>query len=183
MTARSPDIRLALAEEADVVALAQAGERLAFTELVNRRHSGIRNLLRRVARDASLADDLAQETFLLAWRQLPGLRGSGAFGAWLRQIAVSVWLQHVRRNKLFAPLPAEVADRCDDALTGVGFDLDAALAHLAPDARLCVVLAYHEGMSHGEIVAATGLPLGTVKSHIQRGAAQLRDRLQDYQRS
>lgn len=166
-----------------MVALAQTGEHLAFTELVNRRHSAIRNLLRRLCRDGSLADDLAQETFLQAWRQLSGLRGHGAFGAWLRQIAISTWLQHVRKRKAFAPLYAEAVDECEDAASSVRFDLDAALTQLAPDARLCVVLAYHEGMSHSEIVAATGLPLGTVKSHIQRGAAQLRGRLKDYERS
>jgi DNA-directed RNA polymerase specialized sigma24 family protein len=59
-------------------------------------------------------------------------------------------------------------------------DLDAALATLPPDVRLCVVLAYNEGNSHPEIVALTGLPLGTVKSHIARGAARLRDTLADY---
>ena len=166
-----------------MVALAQAGEHLAFTELVHRRHSEIRNLLRRLSRDAALADDLAQETFLQAWRQLRGLRGSGAFGAWLRQVAICVWLQHVRKHKAVAPLSDTDASSCDATLAGVTFDLDAALGQLTPDARLCVVLAYHEGMSHGEIVAATGLPLGTVKSHIQRGAAQLRDRLKDYERS
>jgi RNA polymerase sigma-70 factor (ECF subfamily) len=46
--------------------------------------------------------------------------------------------------------------------------------------RLCVVLAYNEGMSHPQIVALTGLPLGTVKSHIARGAARLREILADY---
>jgi len=51
---------------------------------------------------------------------------------------------------------------------------------LPPDARLCVVLAYSEGMSHAEISDSTALPLGTVKSHIVRGAARLRDLLQAY---
>ena len=56
-------------------------------------------------------------------------------------------------------------------------DLDAALAMLPPDARLCVVLAYSEGMSHTEISDSTGMPLGTVKSHVARGAARLRELL------
>jgi DNA-directed RNA polymerase specialized sigma24 family protein len=59
-------------------------------------------------------------------------------------------------------------------------DLDAALSTLLPDMRLCVVLAYNEGLSHPEIVALTSLPLGTVKSHIARGAARLRETLADY---
>jgi len=59
-------------------------------------------------------------------------------------------------------------------------DLDAALAMLAPEARLCVVLAYSEGMSHAEISGAAGLALGTVKSHISRGSARLRELLKAY---
>ena len=59
-------------------------------------------------------------------------------------------------------------------------DLDAALSMLPPDMRVCVVLAYNEGLSHPEIVELTGLPLGTVKSHISRGAARLREILASY---
>jgi len=64
--------------------------------------------------------------------------------------------------------------------TAEGLDLDAALAQLTPDARLCVVLAYNEGLSHPEIATVTGLPLGTVKTHIARGAARLRETLAAY---
>ena len=53
-------------------------------------------------------------------------------------------------------------------------DLDAALARLEPDVRLCVVLSYEVGMSHGEIAAAMAIPLGTVKSHVARGSKILR---------
>ena len=59
-------------------------------------------------------------------------------------------------------------------------DLDAALARLPPDVRLCMVLAYNEGMSHAEINQMTSIPLGTVKSHITRGSARLRELLQAY---
>ena len=63
---------------------------------------------------------------------------------------------------------------------GEQLDLDAASMKLAPAARLCVVLPYHEGLSHSEISAATSIPLGTVKSHVTRGASQLRETLKDY---
>jgi RNA polymerase sigma-70 factor (ECF subfamily) len=59
-------------------------------------------------------------------------------------------------------------------------DLDAALAMLADDARLCVVLAYHEGVTHDEISELTGMPVGTVKSHIRRGTLRLREQLAAY---
>ena len=59
-------------------------------------------------------------------------------------------------------------------------DLDAALAALPPDVRLCVVLAYSEGMSHAEISESKALALGTVKSDVARGAARLRESVLDY---
>jgi RNA polymerase sigma-70 factor (ECF subfamily) len=55
-----------------------------------------------------------------------------------------------------------------------GIDLDRALATLPAHVRLCIVLSYADGMSHSEIVDATGMPLGTVKTHIRRGLEQLR---------
>jgi RNA polymerase sigma factor (sigma-70 family) len=172
-----------LAEEARVVALAQAGDDRAFAELVHRRQSSIRNLLRRLSRDATLADDLAQEAFLQAWRQLSRLRSHGAFGGWLRQIAVTTWLQHVRGSDALATLQDDLSSDSALAVASVALDLDSALERLVPEARLCVVLAYHEGMSHSEIEAATGLPLGTIKSHIVRGAARLRALLNVYEGS
>jgi RNA polymerase sigma factor (sigma-70 family) len=67
----------------------------------------------------------------------------------------------------------------DDAAR-VAMDLDAALATLAHDARLCIVLAYHEGMTHDEIASLTDIPVGTVKSHIRRGTLRLREQLAAY---
>ena len=87
---------LSQAAEAAVVALAIGGDEAAFSELVGRRQTWLRNLLRRLCRDHALADDLAQQVLLQAWRGLPKLRSVAAFGSWLRQMAVNSWLNHVR---------------------------------------------------------------------------------------
>ena len=173
---------LAQAAEAAVVALAMNGDAAAFSELVRRRQSGLRNLLRRLSRDPALADDLAQQAFLKAWRALPKLRSVGAFGAWLRRLAVNTWLEHVRGAPPLAEGdPDELAGGAAPSGAEEQLDLDRALAQISADERLCVVLAYHEGMSHAEISAATTLPLGTVKSHIKRGGERLRALLDGYQ--
>lgn len=182
----APLSRAALGEaaEAAVVALAMGGDREAFCELVRRREVWVRGLLRRLCRDAALADDLAQQVFLRAWRSLPALKAVGAFGAWLRRLTINAWLAHRRSTAAaaFEPLPEELpASVMLVPVPGERFDLDRALAYLARDERLCVVLAYSEGMSHGEISAATSLPLGTVKSHIRRGTQRLRGLLHAYQ--
>jgi RNA polymerase sigma-70 factor, ECF subfamily len=182
VTGGLPRDRLSAAAEALVVALAIAGDDEAYGELVRRRQSQVRQLLRRLSRDPALADDLAQQAFVQAWRTIRTLKAPGAFGAWLRKLAVNVWLQHVRargvreRSAADSSLPAAT----DEPATAEQVDLDRALALLAPDVRLCIVLAYGERMSHREVSAATGLPLGTVKSHITRGAARLREILRAY---
>jgi len=169
--------------EATVVALAMNGDEAAFAELVRRRQSGLRNLLRRLSRDGALADDLAQIVFLKAWRALPKLRSVSAFGAWLRRLTVNVWLEHVRATPpLAVSLDEEELPPTRGISTSAGaqIDLDRALARLTADERLCVVLAYSEGMSHSEIATVTDLPLGTVKSHIRRGSERLRTLLNAY---
>ena len=174
-----PADALGSSAEASVVTLACAGDRHAFEELVRRRQSAIRSLLRRLCREPTLADDLAQDTFMQAWRTIGSLRSAAAFGAWLRQIAVNVWFRHLHSSEKFtgleeAPEPTSLPAPLESA------DLDAALSVLHPRARLCLVLSYHEGMTHTEIAAVTKMPIGTVKSDIVRAAARCRELLSAY---
>ena len=176
---RDPRGRLEDAPEEDVVSLAMSGDDSAFAELVRRRQKRVRDMLRRLCGDHALADDLAQKTFVQAWRGIRALRDPGAFGGWLKRVAVNAWLAEARR------VPAPIDDDEDAFLAAAdpapspersagGIDLERALARLGPAERLCVVLAHGEGMTHAEIAEATGLPLGTVKSHVLRGSDKLR---------
>lgn len=168
------------AAEAGLIALARRGDDSAFDELVRRRQTWIRGLLRRWSGDAQLADDLAQEAFVRAWKNLRRLESPAAFGGWLRQIALNVWLDFARRRNV--PMAAlEDGDMAGEPVVldvASGIDLERALAALRPPERLCIVLAIAEGMSHAEVARATGIPLGTVKSHIARGTAKLRTLLE-----
>lgn len=170
---------LGASAEASVVTLACAGDRLAFEELVRRRQSSVRGLLRRLCRDSALADDLAQETFMHAWKRIRSLRTAAAFGPWLRQIAVNAWLRHARDADRFAMLE-DAHEQTSLPVIVESMDLSAVLSALHPRARLCLVLSYHEGMTHGEIAAVTGLPIGTVKSDIARASARCRELLSAY---
>ena len=171
--------RLEDAPEEYVAALAISGDDGAFTELVRRRQKRVRDMLRRLCGNHALADDLAQMTFVRAWRSIGTLRDPGAFGGWLKRVAVNIWLAEARR------VPAPIDDDEEAFLAAVddapspergagGIDLERALSRLRPAERLCVVLAHGEGMSHAEIAEATGLPLGTVKSHVLRGSDKLK---------
>jgi RNA polymerase sigma factor (sigma-70 family) len=170
---RSPEVLL--------VGLARRGDRNAFEEIVRRRQTWIRSLMRRCCGNATLADDLAQRVFLQAWRSIPQVQQPGRFGGWLKQLAINVWRQDLRRKDPLrnAEQRDEIAPLYED-LTAVALDLDRALAELADDARLCIVLSYHEGMTHDEISDLTSLPPGTVKSHIRRGTQRLQKLLSGY---
>jgi RNA polymerase sigma-70 factor (ECF subfamily) len=176
---RDPRGRLEDAPEDHVAALAMSGDDGAFTELVRRRQKRVRDMLRRLCGNHALADDLAQKTFVRAWRGIGALRDPGAFGGWLKRVAVNAWLAEKRRE------PAPIDDDEDGFLAAVdpapspersvaSIDLERALTRLGPAERLCVVLAHGEGMTHAEIAEATRLPLGTVKSHVLRGSEKLK---------
>jgi RNA polymerase sigma factor (sigma-70 family) len=164
-----------------LIGLARAGNRDAFAELVNRRQNWIRNLMRRCCHDPSLADDLSQQAFMQAWRSLRQLDDVERFAPWLKRLAINTWLQHKRRKDPLREAAGEDPSQAADEQTpGLAMDLDRALGALRDDVRLCIVLAYHEGMTHAEIAAFTGLPPGTVKSHIRRGTGKLQEALSSY---
>jgi RNA polymerase sigma factor (sigma-70 family) len=170
----------ASASEISIVLLAMNGDDAAYGELVRRKQSAIRNLLRRLTRDAFLADDIAQQTFVQGWQSIRSLKSPAAFAGWLRKLAVNFWLQHARARKQEVPLDERLRAESAVPSTAQQMDLDAALAQLPIDVRLCIVLAYSEGLSHGEISQTTTIALGTVKSHITRGSARLRELLHAY---
>ena len=175
--------QLGTVAESLLLALAANGDREAFTELVHRRQPGVRRFMRQLCRDATLADDLAQQVFLRLWRGRARLNGIVSFGGYLRQVMVSVWVDETRtREPLHDTLEEEAVSTAArlPTPTGLAQDLEWALAQLPPRTRLCVVLSHSEGRSHSEIAALLDVPLGTVKSTITRGSATLRTLLSAY---
>ena len=169
------------AGDAELVARVLAGnDTQAYAELVRRYQGRVRGWLRQLARDDALADDLAQETFIRAWRKIGSYSGKGKFSAWIMKIAYTQFLQSARRTRrekhtgerYTAELAAaaEEADRFDGEFTDVGKFLSV----LSDDERQAIVLVHGYGLSHGEASDVTGMPLGTIKSHVRRGTAKIR---------
>jgi len=177
-------LNLADATEAALIVAAQARDQAAFGELVKRRQGWARALLRKMCQSHAEADDLAQEAFIKAWDRLRDLETPAAFPGWFRRIAVTTFLMAKRRQKaVFEEIDEAVSPLADETSTpeaqaGAKIDLEKALARLSDAERLCVTLNHGEGLSHGEIVEMTGLPLGTVKSHVLRGTEKLRRMLE-----
>ena len=170
--------------DGELVARAIAtGNPADYDELIRRYQSDVRNWLRHLTGDHSRADDLAQETFIRAWERLHTISDGKRFKAWVMKIAYNMFLQSQRRRGREARL-ADALGReqlaAESHVTTSGdagvADLPRMLATLTEDERVTMVLCYAYGMSHREITELTEMPLGTVKSHIRRGAARIRDR-------
>ena len=158
--------------------------RQAFAVLVNRHQSEIRWSLRRLTRgNAALADDLAQETFIRAWRSLADFRGDSSFRTWLYRIAYRSFLSEVRRRDADTAEIAEHHALAPDQSEARAFmdDFDAALRQLSPAQRDAVHFSLQRGFSHPEIAHIMGLPVGTVKTHVLRGRQKLQELLRDWQ--
>lgn len=133
----------------------------------------VRRFLERVTRGID-ADDLAQETFLRAWRLARSFRGEGSYAGWLLRIAWRVYLTRVGRSKRGAEVPLhEREEPVYSAGYEAAIDVDRAMATLAPRERAAALLCLAEGWSHSEAADILDLPLGTLKSLVARAKRQL----------
>ena len=151
----------------------------AFGELVHRHQSAVRHFLRHLTGgDAALADDLAQETFVQAWRSLARFGGRSGFSTWLLGIAHNHWRNARRKQRTVALEPTHLATLepvpSPAPLSDLRHDLGRALRSLAVEEQTALHLCFQQGLSHTDIAAVLGWPLGTVKTHINRGKEKLR---------
>jgi len=167
-----------------------ADDRHAFAELVKRHQSSVRACLRKLtAGNHALADDLAQDTFVLAWRNLKSFRQEARFSTWLYRIATNCWLAQARKRheELLGERDDEIGeDEADAVAPGFGegadhaatatmkIDLERAMARLSDAERAAIVQCYHNDLSHEEAAYVLGWPVGTVKTHILRGKQKLK---------
>ena len=175
------------ADHALVARVLLTDDRRAFEQLVRRHQGMVRAQLRRLLHgDKAEADDIAQETFLLAWRKLHQFRGEARFSTWLYRIAYTCFLQARRKR----PWAFEAAD--GDALdqrtsppdaVELRLDVERAMQRLSAPEQLVLLHVVQLGLSHDEAAYVLAMPLGTVKSHAKRGKAKLSALLADWQAS
>lgn len=152
--------------------------------------SRVRQQLRRLTQgDAALADDLAQETFVAAWRHVGSFRGDAKVSTWLYRIAYNTWLAHRRGAREHVSLDADdgVAQAAVDPAPALDaavlrqIDVGRALAALPEAERVALIHCFQLDLSHAEAAEVLGWPLGTLKSHVARGKARLRETLAAWQ--
>lgn len=172
---------------------AAGGSREAFDALVRRYQAPIVNLARAMTASDADVEDLAQETFVRAWRAIGGFRSQSSFKTWLYGIAVNVIRTHRGRRarlRLLFWTPPKHEDPGTDPLDRASVDdgieaplaardaIDRALATLPLDMREAVVLRDVQGLDYREIAEALGVPVGTVESRIFRARQRLRPLLE-----
>jgi RNA polymerase sigma-70 factor (ECF subfamily) len=191
-----------MTEQADADSLlverAKRGEVSAFEMLVVKYQRRIERLISRMVRDTDLVQDIAQETFIRAYRALPQFRGDSAFYTWLYRIAVNTakkaLVERKRDPLIFESAmvstdegeePSRVENELSDGETPeavlaskeIAAAVNAAIDALSEDLRQAIVLREIEGLSYEEIADVMNCPIGTVRSRIFRAREAIADKL------
>ena len=191
--ARITDEAIDVCDSADgpslLVARTVAGDDRAFELLVIKYQRRIQRLIGRMVRDVDLIEDIAQETFIRAYRALHQFRGDAQFYTWLYRIAVNTAkkaLMDLKRDPTVSEAAFRISDDEDEtfrpgiepttdetpesvlAAKEIGAMVNAAMDALPPDLREALVLREIEGLSYEEIAMAMNCPIGTVRSRIFR---------------
>jgi RNA polymerase sigma-70 factor (ECF subfamily) len=165
-------------DDVALVIAVRGGSELAFNRLVDRHQQAVRMFLWRLLGNEADADDMAQETFLAAWRHARSFRGDASVRAWLCGIA---WRKAKGAQRSWARQRSRDAEhhvRVSSEDRGAATMEDRlavrrALQTLSLEQRAAVTLCLVCGFSHAEAAAVLGMPLGTVKSHVLRGRERL----------
>ena len=172
-----------------------AGSEEAFAEIVKRFQRPVFSVIVRMVRDPGLAEDLTQETFIKAFRALRTYDPRRKLSSWLFTIAHNTTIDHLRRKSL-KTVPLETDSEESDPLDRLPVDDTASperaamsqdlaqafeqeLRAIRPEYAEILVLRFQEGLAYEEIAEVTGLPMGTVKTHLFRARRLLARRLAD----
>jgi RNA polymerase sigma-70 factor, ECF subfamily len=166
---------------------AMRGDHDAYAALVGAASTRLYALACLILRDADRAEDATQEAFVRAWREIPRLRDAERFDAWLRRLVVNACYDEGRRVKRRAEVSLLSASKrfvVDTSAAMAETDrVERAFRQLPLDQRAVLVLQHYIQLSHSEIAATLGIPIGTVKSRVRYGVAAMRAALEADDRS
>lgn len=183
------------ADERILIRRTLSGDDDAFASLIGAHQSAVFNIAYRLVGDRETARDLAQETFLRAFRALDTFDQDRPFAPWLYRIANNLSLNWIKRARLLtvsidAPpgagegdsAPSDIPDTSGEPATRLAqaesqAQLRQAILSLPPDYRAVIELRHFQGLKYEEMAEILGLPLGTVKTHLFRARRLLRDQL------
>ena len=164
----------------DIALVAQVvvlGNKRAFETLVKKYQSPVRRFfLHQTLGEEELSDDLSQETFIKAYTHLASFKNLSNFSTWLFRIAYNIFYDYIRNRKETSGLEDWEVDatyQTEQRRIGEEMDIYRGLSLLKEAERTCITLRYMEDLSVDKIADITGMPSGTVKSHLSRGKERL----------
>ena len=174
-------------DDADLVASAQSGDRVALDYLLRRHYDRMHRICRRIAGSTRDADDACQEAMIKIVRNLPRFDGRSSFGTWAYRITTNAALDELRKRQR-RPALHTVGDQITPEIVDVAAErrvdavsdrvaIDDALEEVPEEFRTAVVLRDVADLDYAEIAAVLEIPVGTVKSRIARGRRILAERL------
>jgi RNA polymerase sigma-70 factor (ECF subfamily) len=167
------------AQERALVERARQNDSLAYERLYEMHIGRVFALCVRLCNDRDMAEDLAQEAFVLAWRKLDSFRGDSAFGSWLYRITTNTVLSYLRKQKPFRNMLDidDIEDEGQKEDIGLRMSLNDAIAELPNGARAVFVLYSLEGYTHDEIAGLLGIAQGSSKAQLHRARQLLQAKL------
>lgn len=164
------------------IALAAAGDRVAFERLYRLHSNRVFSLCARMIADRGEAEELTQDVFVRAWEKLSLYRGESAFSTWLHRLAVNLVLNHRKTMARRRGRELDNQEQIDgqagrDVYPGIRMDLEQAIGTLPPGARQVFVLHDVEGYKHEEIADLLGVTAGGCKAQLHRARRLLREAL------
>jgi len=165
----------------EILARSVRGDQLAFAEIVREHQGMVFSLAYHYLRDRSLAEELAQEVFLNLHQNLSAIQSPAHLTFWLRKVTCHRSIDQTRRQKVrpqvsLDDVPEPAAKHAEDDFM-LSDTLRRLVDTLPEKARMVVVLRYQEDLEPAEIARVLDMPLNTVKSHLRRSLAMLRDKL------
>ncbi len=169
-------------DDAELVARARARDTGAFRELVERHRARAFGLALRMLRSPADAEEVTQDAFVRAWLALPQFRGESRFSTWLHRIVArraldrAEVLKRRRGRETFVEAAEHLAGEPGDTEGAAhAMRLERMVAGLTGAQRAVVTLFYYEGRSVEQVAGILGMPAGTVKTHLSRARAALRE--------
>ena len=168
-------------EELKLIALCIAGDdRNAFGQLVSAYEQGLRRFLFNLCGDEALTDDVAQATFLKSYLAIRSFQGISRFKTWLYRIGYNEFLSHRRSSHITTEdIPPDIDSISPTSATDARLTVEQCLSQLSEAERTVIMLFYLEDMPIKRIKDITGMPDGSIKSHLHRAKSRMRQFLEN----
>jgi RNA polymerase sigma-70 factor, ECF subfamily len=176
------------ADDSELVSASIAGDRMAFTEIMERYRRMVARTVKGMLGDSVFAEDIGQEVFVKLYNSLPEFRGEAKLSTYIQKIAINLTLNEIKRRKRFFSMFSQkgnnemyeydVPDSDSEEKRDVKELVNKALMKLEPKFRIIVAMRMLQGYSTKETAEILELPLGTVLSRLSRAQEQLKEILE-----